>query len=266
MQEDRRQLRRTFDSAASLYDSQRPGYPEALIQDIILLSQIPRGGDILEIGCGTGQATEPFAQDGYHITCLELGTHLADVARHKFHSNGNVTIISKPFESWDPTDQQYDLVIAATSFHWIDPEVRFIKAAQLLRPSAALAVFTNQHIRKNEGFFARVQDIYRRHAPALCQTKAEVDQSAQLEPGIDLFEQPIIKRYLWEMRYTADEYVALLGTYSNHIALPEPQREELFHAIIQLIRDNFSGSVIKHYESELLLRKKIARTTGSSVP
>ena len=61
MTEERRRLRATYDEAALLYDQARPGYPEALFDDMVSLSGIPPGGRILEIGCGTGQATVPLA-------------------------------------------------------------------------------------------------------------------------------------------------------------------------------------------------------------
>jgi hypothetical protein len=50
----------------------------------------------------------------------------------------------------------YDLVIAATSFHWVDPKVAYVKSAAVLKPLGALAVFSNTPVRKKKGFFARV--------------------------------------------------------------------------------------------------------------
>jgi SAM-dependent methyltransferase len=66
MAEERDRLRTTFDEAASIYDEVRPGYPKELFEDIFSLSRIPAGGRIPEIGCGTGQASVPFARRGYH--------------------------------------------------------------------------------------------------------------------------------------------------------------------------------------------------------
>ena len=70
----------------SLYDEVRPGYPEELFDDVVSLSGIPAGGRILEIGCGTGQATVPFARRGYRILCVELGENLAAVARRNLEA------------------------------------------------------------------------------------------------------------------------------------------------------------------------------------
>lgn len=81
MTDDRNQLRTTFNQVALLYDQVRPGYPEALFDDVVSLSLISPVGRILEIGCGTGQATVPFARLGYRILCIELGKNLATVAK-----------------------------------------------------------------------------------------------------------------------------------------------------------------------------------------
>lgn len=72
--------KRTFDTAARLYDEVRPGYPEDLVRDVVSLSGIPQGGRILEIGCGTGQATEAFAARGYRMVCLDIGVNMAAIA------------------------------------------------------------------------------------------------------------------------------------------------------------------------------------------
>src|SRR5918997_2611748 len=98
MADDRNRLRTTFDEAASLYDEVRPGYPEDLFDDVVLLSGIPAGGRILEIGCGTGQATVPFARRGYRILCIELGENMAAVALRNLEKYPNAEVRTGAFE------------------------------------------------------------------------------------------------------------------------------------------------------------------------
>jgi len=69
---DRERLRRRFDDAAESYHRARPDYPERLFDDLVSLAGLRSGGDLLEIGCGTGKATLPLARRGLRITCLEL--------------------------------------------------------------------------------------------------------------------------------------------------------------------------------------------------
>src|SRR5919109_1585311 len=82
-QSDRGRLRETFNEDAELYDRARPGYPAALFDDLAALAAVGPGCRVLEIGCGTGQATLPLAERGCAITCVELGASLAGVARRK---------------------------------------------------------------------------------------------------------------------------------------------------------------------------------------
>lgn len=81
MEQDKTQLRTLFDEEALVYDEARPGYPKALFNDIVSFSHLPANGRILEIGCGTGEATVPMARRGYNILAIELGANMADVAR-----------------------------------------------------------------------------------------------------------------------------------------------------------------------------------------
>lgn len=100
MADDRNRLRTTFDEAASLYDEVRPGYPEDLFDDVVSLSGITAGGRILEIGCGTGQATVPFARRGYRILCIELGENMAAVARRNLEGYPQTEVRTGAFEEW----------------------------------------------------------------------------------------------------------------------------------------------------------------------
>ena len=132
MADERNRLRTTFDGAASLYDDVRPGYPEDLFDDVVSLSGIPSGGRILEIGCGTGQATVPFARRGYRILCIELGENMAAVARRNLEGYPQSEVRTGAFEEWTLQEKAFDLAISATAFHWLDPAVAYPKVAGAL--------------------------------------------------------------------------------------------------------------------------------------
>lgn len=79
---ERERLRQTFDQVAERYDRARPEYPETLFADLVALTGIKPGDQLLEVGCATGQATLPLARRGFRITCIELGPELAAVVGH----------------------------------------------------------------------------------------------------------------------------------------------------------------------------------------
>lgn len=169
MPDERDRLKVTFDQVAQLYDQARPGYPEALFDDVVSLSGIPPGGRVLEIGCGTGQATVPLARRGFALLCIELGENLAAVARRNLAAYPRVEVRTGAFEEWPLEEGAFDLAVAATAFHWIDPVVRYPKTAQALRPGGTMALFWNLHVQGNacEGFFEAVQEVYERETPEL---------------------------------------------------------------------------------------------------
>jgi trans-aconitate methyltransferase len=137
----RERLRTTFEEVADLYEQARPTYPPEVFDDLAALARLPSAARIVEVGCGTGQATLPLAERGYEITCVELGEQLASVARRKLAHLANVEVINANFETWRPTRTGCDAAVAFTSFHWIAPETRYAKTASILRqPDEYLAV------------------------------------------------------------------------------------------------------------------------------
>jgi 16S rRNA A1518/A1519 N6-dimethyltransferase RsmA/KsgA/DIM1 with predicted DNA glycosylase/AP lyase activity len=93
-------LRDTFEEAPELYDRARPGYPGELFDDLERLAGLRAGSRILELGCGTGQATVSLARRGYEVVAVELGARLADVARRKLATFPTVTVVNSAFEAW----------------------------------------------------------------------------------------------------------------------------------------------------------------------
>ncbi len=190
------------------------------------------------------------------MDCLDIGSDLAAVAAAKFRESNNIRIIVSPFEDWKPNGQLYDLIIAATSFHWVDPAVAYVKSAALLKPAGALAVFSNKHVKNNEGFFAAVQDVYRELSPSMTNTTGNVEENLQALPGEEHFEEPIFRSYPWSMEYSTSQYIDLLSTYSDHINLPDAERKALFTGIANLINREYGDCLLKHYEAVLTLRRK----------
>lgn len=119
----------TGEEVAELYDRARPTYPAQVFDDLAALAQLPDGGRIVEIGCGTGKATLPLAERGFEIVCIELGEQLAAVARRKLADFPAVEIVNAAFETWEPVAAGFDAVVAFTAFHWIDSDMRYSKPA-----------------------------------------------------------------------------------------------------------------------------------------
>lgn len=254
---DRREaLRTTFDAVAERYDAVRPGYPAATVDDLVELAGLRPGDRVLEIGCGTGQLARPMVRRGLAVTAVELGAELAAVARRELA--GSAEVVVGAFEDVPLDDDAFDLVVAATSLHWIDPAVRLAKPARILRPGGALAVVSTEHVAGGtEPFFADAQGCYERWdpentPPGLRLTPAARVPSAHPElAGSPLFAPVGRRRYEWDAEYPTARYRALLLTYSNHLAMPAPARAGLLDCIGSLIDTRYGGTITKRYLTEL---------------
>ena len=266
-QQDRELLRSTFDQDADRYDRARPGYPAALFDDLAELTSLGPGSRVLEIGPGTGQATRPLAERGCRVVAVELGADLAALARRNLAGLPSVQVVNAEFEDWPLPAEPFDLVLAATAFHWIDPSVRVGKVADALRPGGFLATVTTHHAAGgDESFFAEVQDCYVRWDPGT-PTALELKPAADIPGahyGLDRshrFGPATIRRYEWDWRYTTAGYLDLLLTYSGHRALEPEARGGLLDCIARLIDTGYGGQITKRYLTELRVAPAIDRRT-----
>ncbi|MFD8220489.1 class I SAM-dependent methyltransferase [Streptomyces sp. NPDC059697] len=260
-------LSRTFDEDAELYDRARPGYPPELFDDLAEMAGTSPGCRVLEVGAGTGKATLPLAERGCRITAVELGADMAAVARRNLAGFGAVEVVTADFETWPLPKEPFDTVVSATAFHWIDPAVRMVKAADALRPGGALAVVATQHVAGgSEEFFVEVQDCYERFDPATPAglrppAAQDVDTSDHADEVArsGRFGPVVFRRYEWHLTYATAEYLEVLRTYSGHRALPPQAREGLLECIAGLIDGRYGGRVTKRYLTELRVSRTAPR-------
>jgi SAM-dependent methyltransferase len=130
-----------FDEIANIYKTARPDYPEALIEDVVAYADLKPNDDILEVGCGTGQATKSFAKRNFSVLAIDPGPEMLRGARESLAGFNNVRFLEIPFEAWPAKQGEFRLIVAAQSWHWVSPEMRFVRAAEALSPEGSLAVF-----------------------------------------------------------------------------------------------------------------------------
>ena len=151
-----------FDQIANVYKVARPDYPEALIEDVVSYADLKQSDHILEVGCGTGQATKSFAKRGFPIVAMDPGSEMLRGAREDLAGFSNVELLETTFEAWPANRGAFRLIIAAQSWHWVSPEMRFTKAAEALSPNGSLAVFGHVPVGLPTELLAQFRDIYLR--------------------------------------------------------------------------------------------------------
>ena len=262
---DREALRATFDRAAALYDRARPEYPDELFDELVSLTATRPGDLVLEVGCATGKATRALAARGLRVVCVELGGELAAYARRALASFADVQVVHAAFEEWEPPDgQAFDLIVAATSWHWIDPKVRYSKAWRLLRAGGHLAFWSASHVFPLGGdpFFREIQDVYDEIGEGLPDGAAwpqpgELpDESEEIAAG-GLFEPLAVSQFDWELTYDADQYLRLLDTFSGHITMQPWQRRRLYGEIRRRLAQRPDGLVRRHWGAALHIARRL---------
>jgi SAM-dependent methyltransferase len=227
-----------------------------------LHADIGPGSRVLEIGCGTGQATVPLAHLGCEIVALDLGAELVAVARRRLARFPTAEVVVSSFEDWQLPPLPFDAVVSATAFHWLDPTVRVEKSAAALRPGGALAIVSTHHVAGGtEQFWIEVQGCYERFDPDTepglrLPLAADIPTSAAELESSGKFAPPEIRRYEWDQPYDSAEYIDLLLTYSGHRALEATRREALLGCIRELLQNRFGGRIAKRYLTQLLIARR----------
>jgi len=258
----RDERRRSFDAAAETYATARPAYPEAVFDEIA--ARVPPPASVLEVGPGPGLATVNLAERGYQVVAVELGENLARVARRRLADYPSVQVVHADFHDWEPEPGSFDMFFSASAFHWIEPEVGYPKAHRALRPGGLLALVWNHATPGRRGgprrFWEETDALYRRYAPSIASAEPQPRRRGPY-PRREIAASGLfgtVERLTWRrsLSYDADGYLALLGTYSDHLTLPADQRSELFAALRRLIDERFEGRVRREHETVLYLARR----------
>ena len=87
-------FRKVFDSIPEQFDEWRPRYCDELFDDLIEYADLGPGKTVLEIGPGTGQATEPILKTGCSYLAIELGENFTEFMTNRFGSNKNFQFVN----------------------------------------------------------------------------------------------------------------------------------------------------------------------------
>jgi SAM-dependent methyltransferase len=218
----------------------------------------------LEVGCATGTATIPFARHGIRVTCIEPGPALVAVARRNT-VDLPVTVVSGRFEDWDAArdGHDFDLVFAATAWHWIDPAVRYQRAQEVLHRGGYLAFWSASHVLPDDAdpFFAEIQEVYEEIGEGvppgepLPRPDNMPDLRGEVE-GSGLFDVVDVTRFVWSRHYDAESYIDLLETFSGHIAMEPWQRERLYGEIRTRLARRADGMLHRHWGAMLHVARR----------
>jgi len=255
--------RESFDSVSPEYTDARPAYDERLFDCIDSVGHVTSDSRILELGAGTGIATRQIAGRWHpHITAIEPGSHLIEAAQAGLAGSSDIRFLNTTFESYDAQGQKFDAVFSATSFHWLDPAIKYNKSAALLEDDGLLVVFWNYYGKDDTAVDAHMQELYEKYGMSIpgadmhaLQQKKMDDRRREIETNgyFHTAKEILLDK---SVLYPAARYINLLKTFSDHSRVPGINSfyDETFRFI-----ESLGGYISVHITAQLVIAAKNSR-------
>jgi SAM-dependent methyltransferase len=248
MLHENRQRAESFGADAERYDRARPSYPKALV-DELLSDDAMR---VLDVGCGTGIAGRLFQARGCEVLGIEPDERMAQLAERR-----GLTVEVAPFEGWDSRERRFDLLTCGQAWHWIDPGLGALKAADVLSPRGRVGLFWNFGRFPSEvrsalaATYGRLERELERYSVLLGNADRRLEVAREALLGTGRFTPPTLLTWEWTRRYTTEQWLESLLTHSDHQTLPTPRRDALLGAVGAAI-DELGGAFEITYETHLV--------------
>lgn len=231
-----------FDKVADTYDLYRPSYPDALINKIIELSDIDETSKLLEIGAGSGKATELFVNKDFNIHCIEQGVKLVEEGIKKFEASDQVSFECVAFQDWDINENAYDLAFSAQAFHWIPKPQGYKTLVKALKQDGQMMIFWNKYINKGDDISNELSDLLKENKILHMLKDKDLETfKNRTYDGIyttDLFEDIQIHEYPWSKEYSYSDFINFLSTTNVYIGLESQERHVLNVRLMELFSEH----------------------------
>lgn len=229
-------FRKVFNEIPEEFDKWRPRYRGELFTDIIGYADVCPGKTVLEIGPGTGQATEPFLRTGCSYLAIELGEVFTERMKSNFEHYNNFSIINADFETHDFCGEKFDLVFSAATIQWIPEKIGFPKVFSLLKSGGTFAMFMTRTDYKtpNAALYDKIQEVYAEYFfPEIPYTCKLVYENV-VNYG---FTNYSYREYKSTRELYSEDYTSLISTHADHIMLREPYKTNFYGGIKAAIRE-----------------------------
>ncbi|MFC3984438.1 class I SAM-dependent methyltransferase [Streptosporangium jomthongense] len=246
--DNRVRRRELFNKDADGYRSSRPGYPTRAYRLLEEAGALRPGAKVLEIGAGSGQATRELLDRGADVCAVELGADFAARLRAEFHDRP-LTVIEGDFDTLPDLSGDFDLVVCASSLHWLDRSTALRRIACLLRPGGWIAAWWTVYGNpaRPTPFRSALNAVLRHHRPAgVLDVVGPFDRDVWIEAlGAASFEGIRTEVIQWPMTMSAQELSRLYATFAAVRELSEPVRDALLRDI-EATAEALGGRVTEH--------------------
>jgi len=256
-----RDIGKTFGNISELYDRARVSYPKELIDDVITFSKLKEKSWMLDIGCGSGQATLLFAERGFSVVGLDISADLITIAKRKCSQLCNVDFEVASFEETKLRGKSFDLVLSALAWHWIKPEERYEKVHRILKDGGTLALCWSHQQSERSEFLKDVGLILDKYGgrgagPAGPRIKDYAELTFDELKANKLFTSVEKKKYCVNLEFSKQRYLDLVISYGWVQKLSENYRNQLKKDFQELYKKYEEPLIIPFVYVLVLARKK----------
>ena len=247
--------RRIFGRDPRTYDRNRLEYPLRVFEILRTRCALNATSVVLEIGPGTGKATRQLLSEGpSSILAIEADPRLARFLRTRLRrASEKVEVRNVGFEEAELPDHHFDLVVAATSFHWLDERRALRKVARVLRPGGWWVAWWNHHgdplrpsplsreIHRLYGEPDSTWTDWLRRSRA--QAMRERERRLALLRRDGRFDRVSFEEVRWQVRLSTARVRGLWSTFSEVASLPPGRRRRFLEGLTDVMEERFGGSI-----------------------
>ena len=245
------------------YHAARPAYPELVWQALRERAGLAAGIDVLEIGAGTGLATEPLLlAQPRRLVAVEPDARLAAFLGERL-GGPKLEIVVASFEETNLGRSSFDLVASATTFHWLDAPRSLRLIHGLLRPGGAVALWWNVFgdPRRTDAFHNATAHLFAGGAATpsgsgVTKLPYGLDVEARLvdlRTGRFTPDEPLVLD--WTLTLDPPAVRRLYSTYSNVAAMPPDRRDRLLDGLEDVAEREFGGVVTRNMTTALYIAR-----------
>jgi SAM-dependent methyltransferase len=262
--------REAFGADPAAYHAARPAYPGATWQALSERAGLRQGIDILEIGAGTGLATtELLSHHPRRLVAIEPDHRLADYLGARL-ADTRLEVLPATFEAAMLPPASFDLVAAATVFHWLDAVPALRRIHGLLRPGGAVALWWNSFgdPTRPDPFHEATLHLFEGQRPSPSAGEAgrpphALDEEARLAEFREAGFVPDPPQLIpWQLTLDPAGVRALYATWSNVTALPQAERSALLDGLAEIAASRFAGRVHRNMTTAIYTGRRRGAASG----
>jgi SAM-dependent methyltransferase len=223
-----------YATAADVYARARPSYPAAAVDWLVEQLELRRGGELVEVGAGTGTFTALLVERGFRVVAVEP---VAAMRQGLSELGDAVRVVDAVAQALPFADDSGAAVIASQSLHWADVDRAFAEFDRVLGADGAVGLIWN---------FRDLDVAWQRDLDALLsEVRGDAPHSRDGRWQAALASSPCrvasSASWRWSVAGTPSDVVDRVRSVSYVAALPDAEQDRIDRRVIEILASHGLG-------------------------